>query len=106
MLRSIVDNAHNMYLQLFVNFGVIGAAPLSILAVYTTERIAERMQSVRLLLAPMICFLIQAAFNIGTCIVAPLFLILWGIILHDTRERETSGESSPDTREEKENVCT
>lgn len=85
-LRTYVDTAHNTFLQLLLNFGVIGCIPLSALLVETADGIRtqwQRSQRIRILLPPFLCYLIQAFFNIGTCMIVPLFLVLWGTLLSE-----------------------
>ena len=85
-LRATVDNAHNAYLQLLLNFGLLGVIPLSVLMTETWYEIVTQLRdarTMRVLCLPMFCYLIQAFFNNATCIVAPLFLILWGLVLHE-----------------------
>lgn len=101
VLRTYVDNAHSMYLQLFVSFGILGVLPLSILMTYTMDRAASRLlysTPVRILFPPLLCYLIQALFNVGTCIVVPLFLILWGTLLHAVQSETEAGTGGQRSR--------
>ena len=90
-----------MYLQLFVSFGILGVLPLSILMTYTMDRAASRLlysTPVRILFPPLLCYLIQALFNVGTCIVVPLFLILWGTLLHAVQSETEAGTGGQRSR--------
>lgn len=79
-LYSTVDNAHNEYLQALASFGVSGALPLLALLFYTAERF--RRGSVRNPFAAcMVCYLIQAFFNVGLSIVTPMFFVIWALAL-------------------------
>lgn len=75
-LRVHVDNAHNEYLNLLVNGGLVSLVPyLSLLA--ATLRRLWRNRDNRLLCAlsmPLLAWWGQAFFGLGLCIVAPL---LW-----------------------------
>lgn len=82
MLYSGVDNAHNEYLQLLVTFGLLGSFPLLVLLVKLLQRVFRSRGTVLYYyLAPcLFCYLFQALFNIGMCIITPLFCILCGLI--------------------------
>jgi len=81
MLYSTVDNAHNEYLQMFVNFGVLGVLPLLFLALYTVLRLKRIDEGKKCLIPPLFCYMIQAFFNIGLCITTPFVFIMWGLLL-------------------------
>ena len=90
-IRTYVDNAHNAYLQALVSFGVLGCVPLSILAAETVSGLRPGFRSdraIRVLCPPLLCFAIQALFNVGTCMLTPIFLILWAALLHEERTTE------------------
>lgn len=85
-LRTTVDNAHNTYLQVLISFGMVGLIPLSTLMVEAWNKIItsfRRSLAIRVMCLPLFCYLIQAFFNVGTCIVVPIFLILWGLLLRE-----------------------
>ena len=48
----------------------------------------QNCQSVMVMTPGLLCYLIQAFFNIGSFIVAPFFWITWGMILHEIRLAE------------------
>jgi len=83
VLYRYVDNAHNEYLQLLINFGLVGCFPLFVFLCRTLWLIFRNSDyTVLKIMSPgFICYLIQAFFNIGSSIVVPFFLILWGMLL-------------------------
>lgn len=89
-IYAYVDNAHNEYLQILINFGLVGFLPLSILMCKTLWGIHKNQncKSVMIMTPGLLCYLIQAFFNIGSFIVAPFFWITWGMILHEIRLAE------------------
>ena len=75
-LRTSADNAHNEYLQLAATFGLCGAVPATALGVCALRRTLRRREhgaAVFILTPCLLCYLTQAFFNIGLCIVTPLF---------------------------------
>ena len=92
LLVTAPDNAHNEYLQLLLSFGVCGFLPVLLLLLRTCGGILARAagsKPLRILAPCMLCYLIQAFFNIGICIVMPLFVILWGLALRETAKNDT-----------------
>ena len=81
LIQSGVDNAHNEYLQLLVSFGLFGFIPFALLMLITLCRAIpqSRSEPCALLLPSMLCYMIQAFFNIGLCVIFPLFMILWAL---------------------------
>lgn len=81
MLRVHVDNAHNEYLNLLVNGGVVSLLPYLGLLAATLGRLwkhrANRMVCV--LALPLLAWWGQAFFGLGLCIVMPLMWTLWGL---------------------------
>lgn len=88
LVIAYVDNAHNEYLHMLCSFGLLGSAVPAALLGYAGYRACSggARTAVRFLPAAL-CYMIQAFFNIGLCIVTPLFLILWGLLLGSGRNR-------------------
>ncbi len=83
-LRSVPDAAHNEYLQIMLCFGIAGTLPVTVLMVRTVKGIFRGWNAapeLGVLVPPMFCYMVQAFFNIGSCIVEPLFMIVWGLVL-------------------------
>ena len=79
-----VDNAHNEYLHYLVSFGIVGTVPIAILLILTYSGLIKKYmnsETVRYLAPSFICYSIQAFFNVGLCIVTPVFLIAWSFLL-------------------------
>lgn len=88
---TTVQNAHSAPLQLLVSFGLLGFIPLSVLLTNTFALLLPRLHDsavCRIMVLPFLCYLVQSLFNLGTCIVVPMFLILWGMILYECRAGE------------------
>lgn len=81
-----VDNAHNEYLNYLATFGLVGSIPLLILLSLTWYKLLTRYAQSKVIqyFAPsFLCYSIQAFFNIGLCLITPLILIEWGLILQN-----------------------
>jgi O-antigen ligase len=81
-ITAAVDNAHNEYLQLLASFGLFGFLPLMAAQAVTWVHILRYWRISRLitLICPgLLCYLVQAFFNIGLCITTPLFCIFWAL---------------------------
>jgi O-antigen ligase len=92
-LSTYVDDAHNIYLQYLVSFGILGCLPLAALAAVLLKRLFAKMQggaelsnALRIMLPAAFCYLIQAFFNLDSCIISPLFIILISLIAADAAQ--------------------
>lgn len=82
MFYEIIDNAHNVYLQILVSSGVIGLIPYLILCLYTFIRgLRTKNELVMLLLGGFVAYSIQAFANINVLQVTPIYFIIIGLIL-------------------------
>lgn len=76
-----LDNAHNEYLNLWVNGGLVSLVPYLALIAATLRR--WRQHRGHPMLAPLMLALAawwgQALFGLGLCILMPLLWILWGL---------------------------
>ena len=81
-LRSYVDNAHNVYLGILVNTGILGlAAHLSTLGLAAAEAVRRRDDPLRLSLsAGLFCAALHAFFGLGLCLSEPLFWLALGML--------------------------
>lgn len=79
---TYAGNAHNEYLELLCTVGVLGFLPFAALMGATWVRaLRSGEESVKLLIPAMLCYLMQAFFNIGSHVITPVFIILWGLLL-------------------------
>lgn len=81
-MRVWFDKAHNEYLQLLIDVGVLGLTAM--LAVYFTTfwQARKRYTTDTLTLATgvaMLCFMVQAFFNFSTPIAHPIVWTMWGV---------------------------
>lgn len=80
--KSIVDNAHNIYLHTLVTSGFLGLIPYLILCLYTFIRgLKTKENLVMLLLGGFVAYSIQAFANINVLQVTPIYYIIIGLIL-------------------------
>ena len=89
-LANGVDNAHNEYLQYLASFGILGTMPLAVLQGITWIGAAKKWRDskvLRILCPAMVCYQIQALFNIGLCFVSPLFFIAWAFVLKEVAQK-------------------
>ena len=83
MIETSIDNAHNDYLNILVNTGVISLlaylAAIFIAAVRTLRAGLENKTAAVVFVA-LLCYLIQMLFGFSICIVSPFFWILFGLL--------------------------
>ena len=94
LLTVYVTNAHNEYLQFLVSFGIRGCLPAAAAgAAALAGVLRERRPSLlrRCLFPGLFCYMIQAFFNIGSFMVAPLFFLGCGLALAPAPEAEGPG---------------
>lgn len=80
-LRVHVDNAHNEYLNLWVNGGAVSLLPYLMMMGATVRRFwkyRERRVAGALLL-PLLAWWGEALFGLGLCVILPMMWIIWGI---------------------------
>ena len=82
-LSANVDNAHNDYLGILVNTGVLALA--AYLAALLASLVAAAKAIGRSLFAPclacaLLCYWVQAFFGLGLFLVSPLMWLLWGLL--------------------------
>ena len=85
LLSSTVDNAHNVYLQILCESGLLGLAAyggilLSSLRLWYRQRHSSRTQALGL---AVVCYAIQSFFNLELCLNAPLFWIFLGLFVSE-----------------------
>jgi hypothetical protein len=77
-ISTVVDNAHNYYLQLLADIGVLGL--LSYLALIAGCIFSALLRkNARPLILAVLCYCIQDFFGLGLCIVSPIFWIFLGL---------------------------
>ena len=91
-LSVYVDNAHNEYLGLLVNTGVLGlAAFLGCMALTAGRLLARRGEGIYAAFGlGLVCYWVQAFFGLGLCITAPLMWIFWGMVCNYNIEGKNS----------------
>lgn len=75
-IESSIDNAHNDYLNILVNTGVLSLLfyIAAIASLYIRSYRVKGDQKIKIVLATaLICFLVQNFFSFSVCIVSPLF---------------------------------
>jgi len=82
-LTAVIDNAHNVYLGLLADTGLLGLA--GYLAAMVCSLFAARRRTGRIpLILALLCCWIQDLFGLGLPITTPLMWVLWGLLLADT----------------------
>lgn len=83
LLTASVDNAHNEYLQAVASFGLAGTVPAAIAyaqVIHNFFQIKNNGNEKLCLCIAIVCYLIQAFFNIGLCLVTPIFIIAMALL--------------------------
>ena len=81
---DIVDNPHNVYLHVLVSTGLLGFIPYMILLLVTFIICIKKKNII--LLSAFVAYSIQAFANINVTQVAPIYFIIIGLILSQTKE--------------------
>lgn len=85
VVENGVDDAHNEYLHHLASFGILGTLPLFLLQLRTAflyiKTGAYRRTDCVVLSSGCFCCMVQAFFNISSCITTPLICIVWGLLL-------------------------
>ena len=90
-LRSYVDNAHNIYLAVLVNTGILGlCALLATLALTAREAICRRRDPLFLSLAVgVICASLHGFFGLGLCLSEPVYWLALGMLCAGRPEQKS-----------------
>lgn len=92
LVEAGVNDAHNEYLHHLASFGALGFLPLFLLQLQTAILFlrvkAYRYNECLVLGAGCFCYMVQAFFNIGTCITTPMICIVWGLLLGCIQQRK------------------
>ncbi len=89
LLRAAVDVAHNEYLNILANTGLISLTAYLAALISVYKRWVSREALVKPLLTwslPLLCYCIQAFFGISQCVTAPFFWILFGLFESELRK--------------------
>ncbi|NCB74371.1 MAG: O-antigen ligase domain-containing protein [Clostridia bacterium] len=91
-LSSSVDNAHNEYLGILVNTGLVSlAAYLAAQAVSLVRAVkcAARSEFCCCFACALLCYWIQAFFGLGLFLVSPLMWLCWGLLVSSFRREKS-----------------
>ena len=82
----ITDNAHNVYLHIFVETGTFGIITYLLLCLLTfIKALKSKNKEVSILLGGFVTYSIQAFSNISVITVAPIYYVIIGLILSFTK---------------------
>lgn len=87
-LRSYVDNAHNDYLGILVNTGLLSLIPYmaaQCISLIKSAKAAKLSSFCACLACSLICYWIQAFFGLGLFLVSPVMWLIWGLLLSSLR---------------------
>lgn len=96
MIQSVVDTAHNDYLNILVNtglFSLLAYLGALISAAVGTLKVAVHNKTAVVLFVALLCYLIQIFFSFSICIVSPFFWICLGLLvaaLHPHSQQEAN----------------
>ena len=88
-LRSYVDNAHNEYLGILINTGLLSL--LCHLAAQAASVILAAKHggtAAKCLICGLVCYWIQAFFGLGLIIVSPFMWLCWGLLISALNNNE------------------
>lgn len=83
----LVDNAHNVYLQILVCSGIVGLIPYLLLCLFIFIKGCKSNKKILFMfIAGFVAYSVQAFFNINVITVAPIYYLIMGLILIDSNE--------------------
>ena len=88
-LSSTVDNAHNAYLGILINTGLLSlAAYLSAQGVALFKAMKAAKAEMLCLACGLLCYWMQDFFGLALFIVSPMMWVFWGLLVSGLRNRE------------------
>ena len=85
-LSTTVDNAHNDYLGILVNTGLLSLVAYVLAQALSLIKAIKTARPVALCLAcALLCYWVQAFFGLGLFLVSPLMWLLWGLLVSSFR---------------------
>ncbi|MBP8640507.1 MAG: O-antigen ligase family protein [Oscillospiraceae bacterium] len=91
-LSSSVDNAHNDYLGILVNTGLISLVAYlaaQLLSLFKASKAAKRSEFCACLACALLCYWVQAFFGLGLFLVSPIMWLMWGFLVSSLRRDKT-----------------
>lgn len=87
----IIDNAHNVYLQMLVSTGILGLIPYLLLFLSVLQKGLKSKNKLKMiLLSGFVAYSLQAFFNINIVQITPIYYTIIGLILSKDEPKETS----------------
>lgn len=88
-LTAHVDNAHNTYLGLLADTGILGlGAYLAAMVCSAIALLRRRQTAAACIGCALVCAWTEAFFGLGLCLTTPLLWIFWGLFEHTSPETE------------------
>lgn len=84
-ITTVIDAAHNEYLNIWANQGILAlAAYLTALAALAAEWVKNGVRDTQITICgcSILCYCIQAFFGMSSCMTAPYFWVLLGMLSH------------------------
>ena len=84
LITGVVDNAHNEFLGILVNMGLVSLlAYLGVLVVSFKNLVMcwSRSTYIPIIAPALLSYLVQAFFGLGLCLVTPLFWLWWALAM-------------------------
>lgn len=91
-LSSTVDNAHNEYLGILVNTGLISLLSYMASQVISLKKAAKSAKTSGLcccLACSLLCYWVQAFFGLGLFLVSPVMWLIWGLLVSSIKNVKT-----------------
>ena len=98
-LSSSVDNAHNEYLGILVNTGLLSLTSYmaaQCVSLFKAIKAANKSEFCACLACALLCYWVQAFFGLGLFLVSPIMWLIWGLLISSFRcEKIEAVQSEP-----------
>lgn len=86
-IYALIDAAHNEYLNIFVNQGLLALVCYLLALVFEAIMVIKKSENTDVMMygGAMLCYSIQAFFGIGMCIISIFFWLTWGLVEKTTK---------------------
>ena len=95
-LESYVDNAHNDYLGILVNTGLlslISYIAAQFLSLFKTAKFSRLSEFSACLACSLLCYWIQAFFGLGLFLVSPMMWLIWGLLVSSLQHKKENTDN-------------
>lgn len=92
-LSTTVDNAHNEYLGILVNTGLlslIAYMSAQFISLFKTVKFAKLSEFCGCFACALLCYWVQAFFGLGLFLVSPIMWLIWGLLVSSFRSEKAT----------------